>query len=130
MFLFCLGIKQAITDGLTAGGPEVQAVAIADDVTFIGPLNGLAATNAVEAFRKTCAISGLTLQGQKGKLLNFSHGILHRDTLVYAKQHRFPIERDAAVILGAPMGSNRAKVQQLALEEISRDDRFFESITP
>ena len=83
--------------------------------------------NAVEAFRTACATRGLTLQGYKSKLLNFSHGVLHRDTLAYAKQRRIPIEVDAAIILGAPMGSNRAKVQQLARDEISRGDRLHEA---
>ena len=47
---FCLGIKKAVADGLQVGGSDVKAVAIADDVTFIGPPDGRAAAEATEEF--------------------------------------------------------------------------------
>ena len=113
---------------LAAGGTEVNAVAVANDVTVIGPANGQAAAAATEVFRQSCATYGLILQGRKCKLVNFSRNMLHYDTSTFADQNNISTETEAAVILGAPIGSNREKVQELALKEIARGDRFFEAI--
>ena len=126
MFLFCLGIKKAVADGLQVGGSDVKAVAIADDVTFIGPPDGRAAAEATEEFRKSCSSLGLILQGRKGKLLNFSCSPLHATTTALANRHGFLTGAEAAVLLVTPMVQIALRCKNLLLE-IGRGDRIFEA---
>ena len=100
----------------------------ADDTHFVGPSDGEAVTRAVKAFTKECAARGLMTKGSKGLLLNFSKAELHKDTVEYTRSEGIPINCEAAVLIGAPMGPNREEVARLAQKEIGKGKRFFESL--
>ena len=97
MLLFCLGIKQAINTALRVGGSDVRAIAIADDVTFVGPADGRSATLATAKFRQETSRLGLIFRGEKSKLLNFSSATLDPIALNFARVHRIPVITDATV---------------------------------
>jgi hypothetical protein len=119
MLLFCLGIKRAIDDVLQEGGPTVRAVAVADDVTFVGPVDGRDAA---------IASLDLVLRGDKSKLLNFTNATLDPTALEFARSQNIPIITDATVLLGTPVGSNLEAVQLLALNKISKGAALFDSL--
>jgi hypothetical protein len=128
MLLFCLGIKQAINTALRVGGSEVRAIAIADDVTFVGPADGRSATIATAKFRQETSRLGLVFRGEKSKLLNFSNATLDPIALNFARVHRIPVITDATVLLGTPMGSDNGAVQRLALAKVAEGASFFEAL--
>ena len=127
MLLFCLGIKAAIAAGLEAGGSNVKAVAVADDVNFVGPADGRAATRATAAFIQACQPLELSFRGDKSALLNFLEATLHQETLDFAHEHWIPTKR-TITILGAPMGSDAEAVQALAVAELTGSERLLDSL--
>ena len=108
----------------------MDAVAIADDVTFVGPTDGQAVVHATAAFRDRCALLGLQFVGRKGKFLNFGNATLHPDTTTFCANERVRILTRGTVLLGTPMGSDRDLVQRLASRELERigNLRFFDSL--
>lgn len=128
MLLFCLGVVGPIKAGLAVGGDGVSAVAVADDVTFIGPPDGEAASIATAAFIQACHPLSLRFRGDKSKILNFSGAPLHATTTAFAVANRIPILTDATMILGTPMGSDAAAVQALAVEEIAGSATLLDSL--
>ena len=113
---------------LAAAGEQVRAVAIADDVTFVGPADGRLASVATGVFAREAKKAGLVFRGSKSKLLNFSQAQLHSSALNLARGHGIPIIVGATDILGTPMGPEGDAVQQIALNKISRGDSFFKAL--
>jgi hypothetical protein len=98
---------------------------MSDDMNFTGPGDGEQVTIAVQTFSTHVARIGLRFQGHKSKIINF----LAPATIAFAAANEMAIVTDACVIVGVPMGPDRARVQALALSTAQESQRFFDAIS-
>ena len=126
--LFCLSIKTAIDAAKLAGGPDVKAVAIMDDVTFLGPTDGDQVTKALRVFEQKLLLMGLQFQGQKSFFINFHGEPLSEDTLSFAREKGMEVNSNFCTLGGAPMGPDRPSVEASAIDIVSKSDTFFSAL--
>ncbi len=62
-----------IDEAKVAGGPDDEIIALTDDVTFIGPPDGVAVTKAVKAYEIGANRLSLQFQARKSTFIAF-HG--------------------------------------------------------
>ena len=125
--LFALAIKPAIDAAKLAAGPDVQVIAICDDVTFIGPPDGAAVTIAYEAFIAGVAALGLQSRPDKCKIVAF-HGHALGPEIARLAANGIPIHQGMTTIGGTPFGPDAAAVQAAALAIAQKSDRFFAAL--
>ena len=114
-FLYCLATKPLIDEAKIAGGPDVKAIALTDDVTFLGPPDGAAVARAVRAYEVGSARLNLKFQARKSVFIAF-HGLpLSEELRTFAADRHMEIETRCCIIGGTPMGPDRERVQQEAL---------------
>ena len=127
MLLFCLSIKAPIAAALASAAMPVRAVAVADDVTFVGPTDGAAVAAAVAVFRRECAARGLRFAPNgKCKTINFPAAQLDQSILDLSREVEAPVVTTAVKLLGTPMGPDRAAVQALARESMADSRSLFD----
>jgi hypothetical protein len=127
-FLYCLTVKPLIDDAKIAGGPEVRVVALTDDVTFLGPPDGVAVTNAVRAYERGSARFNLRFQARKSTFVAFHGQTLSSELRTFAEEREMQIETRSCIIGGTPMGQDRARVQEEALKIAQKSTRFFKAL--
>jgi hypothetical protein len=116
LMLFCVALKPEIDAGRAAGGEHVVAVADVDDVNFIevgGSGDGSSVAAATRAFKQGVETNlGMSFQGKKSAFLAFHDRPLSNVLLQCATDLGMPIERDARVMVGTPMGPNRPRASK------------------
>jgi hypothetical protein len=112
-----------------AAAPDVRVTGISDDMNFTGPVDGEQVTIAVQTFSTHVARICLRFQGHKSKIINFTNAVLAPATIAFAVANNMAIVTDACVIVGVPMGPDRARVQALALSTAQESQRFFDAIS-
>jgi len=127
-FLYCLTVKPLIDDAKLAGGSEVRVVALTDDVTFLGPPDGVAVTNAVRAYETGSARFNLRFQARKSAFVAFHGQSLSPQLRAFAAEREMQIETRSCIIGGTPMGPDRARVQEEALKIAQKSSRFFKAL--
>jgi len=126
--LFCLAVKPSIDTAKLAGGPDVKAIAITDDVTFLGPPDGLAVSRALESYLQSTSRLGLRFQGAKSHFITFHRQTLCQEAVSFATANAMSTVSGCCIIGGAPMGPDRATVQAEALKIAQASHRFFSSL--
>jgi len=126
--LYCLTVKPLIDDAKLAGGSEVRVVALTDDVTFLGPPDGVAVTNAVRAYETGSARFNLRFQARKSAFVAFHGQSLSPQLRAFAAEREMQIETRSCIIGGTPMGPDRARVQEEALKIAQKSSRFFKAL--
>jgi hypothetical protein len=127
-FLYCLTTKPMIDDAKLAGGPEVDVIAITDDVTFLGPPDGVAVTRAVQAYEAGGVRLNLQFQARKSNFIAF-HGLaLSEELRTFANAREMQIETRCCIIGGTPMGPDHERVQEEALKIVRKSSRFFKAL--
>ena len=126
--LFCLSLKPAIDTAKLAGGPDVKAVAITDDVTFLGPPDGAAVALAVESYKASTASIGMNFQGSKSCFITFHQQPLSFTASTFAATNQMRTESGCCIIGGTPMGPDRARVQAEALKIAEQSHLFFTAL--
>ena len=99
MLLFCLAIKAPIATALASTSVPIRVVAVADDVTFVGPADGAAVATAVGVFRRECAARGLRF-ATKCKTVNFTAAPLDQSIVDLSRDVDAPIVTTAVKLLG------------------------------
>ena len=108
--LYCLATKPLIDEAKIAGGPDVKVIALTDDVTFVGPPDGVAVTRAVQAYEAGYGIA------------------LSQELLTFAADRQMQIETRCCIIGGTPMGPDQERVQEEALIIARKSSRFFKAL--
>jgi len=108
--------------------PEVQAVCLTDDVTFLGPPDGAAVARAVRAYDRGALRYNLRFQGAKSFVVAFHGQPLSPEVRQLAAEKQMSIETDFCIIGGTPMGPNRRRVQEAALRIAHKSQRFFQAL--
>src|SRR5580658_115355 len=111
--LFALTVHP-VYQAVVTNHPSVQATAIHDDVTLVGPPDDL-----VQAYRtvvEQAKTINLHVQPHKCQLVYFHNETEPLSSLVtnFIRNHRISYQDEAAVILGAPIGTNHESVERLA----------------
>jgi hypothetical protein len=127
-FLYCLTVKPLIDEAKRVGGPDVQVVALTDDVNFIGPADGEAVTRAVRSYEAGSARYNLRFQARKSTFVAFHGQPLSPELLAFAAEKQMAVETRCCTIGGTPMGPDRARVQQEALKIAEKSGRFFRAL--
>ena len=82
--MYCLATKPLIDAAKTARGPGVDVIALTDDVTFIGPPDGVSVIKAVRAYEIGAARLNLRFQARKSTFISFHRQPLSDELLQYA----------------------------------------------
>ena len=127
-FLYCLTTKPLIDAAKAAGGPDVDVIALTDDVTFIGPPDGVAVTRAVKTYERGTTRLNLRFQPRKSTFISFHGQPLSEELLQYAASQDMKIEFECCIIGGTPMGPHRERVQEEALRIAHKSQRFFTAL--
>ena len=78
MLLYCIAVKAIIDRAIEeAGEGTVFPIAVADNVTFVGPVDGRATTAVTRRYVELGATIGVSILGAKNRALNFSNAHLH-----------------------------------------------------
>ena len=126
--MYCLATKPLIDEAKIDGGPDVKAIALTDDVTFLGPPDGAAVARAVRAYKAGSARLNLRFQARKSVFISF-HGLpLSAELRTFAADRHMEIETRCCIIGGTPMGPDRQRVQQEALSIARKSSRFFNAL--
>lgn len=126
--LYCLTVKPLIEEAKAAGGTEVKVVSITDDLTFVGPRDGVSVMRAVQAYREGTARYNLDFQQTKSYFIALHGNPLAPEVEEYSREHQMRIETQCCVIGGTPMGSDRRRVQQEALRIARDSQKIFHSL--
>jgi hypothetical protein len=126
--LFAVALKPIIDKAKADGGPDVVAIADADDVTFAGPPDGIAVTKAVLSFQAGVERQNAKFNAHKSMFIVMHDLPLAPEFTTIANQIGMRIERNACTLLGTPCGRNRDAVQALALDIAHKSERFFNSL--
>ena len=127
-FLYCLTTKPLITEAKLAGGPDVEVIALTDDVNFLGPPDGVAVTRAVRAYELGAARINLRFQPRKSAFVAFHSNTLSQELRDFAADRGMPIETRCCIIGGTPMGPDLERVQEEALAIARKSSRFFRAL--
>jgi hypothetical protein len=128
ILLYCLATKPLIDEAKAAGGPDVKVVALTDDVSFLGPPDGVGVARAVRAYEAGSGRLNLRFQARKSLFVAF-HGIpLSEELQNFAIEREMQIETRCCIIGGTPMGPDEERVQQEALDIAQKSRRFFTAL--
>jgi hypothetical protein len=127
-FLYCLTLKPLIDEAKLAGGPDVQVVALTDDVTFLGPSDGVAVTRAVQSYAEGAVRYNLAFQARKSIFIAFHGQPLSQEVRDFAAERQMAIEVGCCIVGGTPMGPDRTRVQAEALKIAQQSGRFFRAL--
>ena len=132
LLLFCIAIKSEIEAAKAAGGENVRCVADVDDVTFLGTGqdNGIGVCRALRVFKQGVEENlHMRFQSSKSAIIVFNDRPIPDEVLQCSTDLGIRLERGAIILVGIPMGSDLARVQQLALQMAKQSDKFFASVT-
>jgi len=121
--VFAAGLH-SVLQSAAAVNPNVKMSAYFDDVKFASknPSDIIAPFLKFEAEAKAC---GLVVRYPKCKLLWMRDDPLPADIQNFLHERNIPIETQAGIILGAPVGRNADRIQQLVQDIVKEHDRFF-----
>ena len=85
-FLYCLTVKPLIDEAKRIGGPDVQVVALTDDV------DGVAVTRAVRSYETGLALYNLQFQARKSTFVAFHGNPLSPQVVTFAAEKHMAIE--------------------------------------
>ena len=109
---------------LHAAFPDVIVLGYFDNVALScsDPARAVAASEFLDA---EAAKVGLVVRHPKSAFLWMNDNPLPEPAAEFCRAKGIPVEREAAIVLGAPVGRNEGKIKELLHEAVTRHDRFF-----
>jgi hypothetical protein len=119
---FAVSVKD-IYAAVAEVSPNVTVLAILDDVTLIGPPEDV--MKAVKRLEELAKAAGLLIQAKKSVCFFFSDQQLPSSVEQFLRDKGIPIEREAGMLLGAPIGRNVEKIGSLLRNIVAEHESFF-----
>jgi hypothetical protein len=111
----------------TEAFPDIKILAFFDNV-HVAAQDPNRAIEASEFLDKEAAKVGLVARPEKSALLFMTDSALPEQAAAHCRDKGIPVEREAAVVLGAPVGRNADLMKEILATTLKRHDRFFETI--
>jgi hypothetical protein len=122
--VFAAGLQPSLKAAEAVATPDTRISAYLDDVKFSGKPQELLAP--ILALEKDAKSRGLILRFPKCKCFWMKDDPLPQEVVAFMIERNIPIITSAGIILGAPVGRDTARMQQLLLDIVKEHDRFFE----
>lgn len=112
--LFALTI-QPVYEAVIRQHPTINATAIHDDITLVGQPDDI--VSAYSTITNLALALGLEVQPAKCQLIYFHSDTVPLSNAVHSflTQHYIPLQKQSAIILGAPIGATIEDIETLAL---------------
>jgi hypothetical protein len=121
--LFALAVQPIYASALVQV-PGASAVAVLDDITFLGTPEQV--TQCTEALADAARAANLTLQPRKCKFLWFHDTPLAEPVTDFLQQGHFLVCQTATVLLGAPIGRDEAAIRRMLQDAVDEHGPFFD----
>ena len=82
----------------------------------------------IKRFISAAGSKKLELQFSKSAILNFINATLPADLVDFATQNNIPIITDIHKVFGSPIGNDKTKIANMAIENQKKKDRFFSAL--
>jgi hypothetical protein len=120
--MFCVSLHRSLK-ATAASSKEIRVCAYFDDVRIAG--DSVPVARAAQLFAAEARKDGLTLQPVKSQLLYMRDDPLPQEADQVFSEMSVPIERHAAIVLGAPVGRDTKRMKKMLTDIVKKNDRFF-----
>jgi hypothetical protein len=123
---YAVSKKSGYQKAASCHAETTRVFAVLDDATVVGPSEHV--IDSVKVLHSETQADGQQFNWEKCKFLAHPDNVLPESVTAFLERHGVPIVRDATLLLGAPVGWDRKKMSQMALEIHGESALLFEQL--